>query len=266
MTDLTDEILMAYADGELDPASNAEVEATLRKDPAAGRRLEIFLATGVPVADFFAPLLEEPIPDHLVRLVKNNGKLKQRRGSVLSFMSLAKSTGPFGASWPTMVAASLVTVVAITALTMQLYRAGGNRTELVIARHGEIFAQGPLKKTLETAPSGTKVSFDGETSAMSAEMILTFRNRKQLFCRQYEVSGLTNGYSGIACRDKDGEWRVKIHIAASSHPHHGEGEQIVPAGRTASDVEAAVNKVMDGDALGRDEERTLIERNWQPSR
>lgn len=256
---------MAYADGELDPAASAEVEAAIRNDPEAGRRLEIFLATGTPIADFFAPLLEDPVPDHLVHLIENDTGQKRTGATILSFVSPTRLTAPFGGSWRAMMAASLVTVIAATASFLFLLQTGGDRTELVDAREGQIFAQGPLKTTLETAPSGTKVTLNGESTAMTARIILTFRNRKQLFCRQYEVSGPTNDYSGVACRDKGGEWRVEMHIAASAKPQHSESERIVPAGGTASDVEAAVNNVIDGDALGRDQEQALIERNWQPS-
>ena len=256
---------MAYADGELDPAYRAEIEAAIRMDPEAGRRLETFLATGTPIADYFVPLLEKPVPEHLVRLVKDGARQKRAGGTVLPFSKPAKSSGLFGGSWQAMVAASLIMVIAATASVLYLLQAGGDSTEMDVAREGKIFAQGPLKMALETTPSGTEVALEGDTSAMAAKMILTFRNRKQSYCRQYEVSGQTNGYSGVACRGKDGEWQVEIHIAASAKPQHDIGERIAPAGGTASDVEAAVNNVIDGDALGGDEERALIERNWQPS-
>lgn len=265
MVKLTNEILMAYADGELDPADRAEVDIAIRMDPEIGRRLEIFLATGAPIAGFFEPLLDEPVPEHLVRLVRDDAGHGQRNRTVVPFPGVMKSGNSYGGSRLALVAASLVTIIAAATSVLYLNQAGGDSTELAVAREGKIFAQGPLKTVLETAPSGTKVALEGDASAMTARMILTFRNRNQSFCRQYEVGGPSDGYSGVACRDLDGEWQVEMHIATSPGPQPDTGERIAPAGGTASDVEAAVSNVIDGDALGRDEEQALIARNWQLS-
>lgn len=95
------------------------------------------------------------------------------------------------------------------------------------------------------------------------ETELTFRNRRQAYCRQYEVASDKDGYAGIACRSNDGRWRVEIHVAGE--PDLNAGSRIAPAGKAGSDVEAAVNRVIEGDALGRKDEEALIQNNWQPT-
>ncbi len=134
--------------------------------------------------------------------------------------------------------------------------------ELVALKHGQIFARGPLKRALETAPSGTKVALGGENSAIAMEAVLTFRNRRQGFCRQYDVTTPNGDYAGIACRADDGQWRVEIHVAAA--PHSDTGDKIVPAGKAGSAVEDAVDNVIEGDALGRADEEALIRNKWRP--
>ena len=60
-----DEILMAYADGELDPARRAEIDAAIAKDPALARRVEQQRALRARLAGAFAKVLDQPVPERL---------------------------------------------------------------------------------------------------------------------------------------------------------------------------------------------------------
>jgi hypothetical protein len=264
VADLTDEILMAYADGELDGAMRAEVEAALAGDPELRERLNIFLATGAPLAKLFDARLNEPVPAHLVHLIRSHksscGAPGNRMGIAEVFETVLASLWG-GPRWTTMMAWSIPILLVAIGLVWSWRDRGGDASELVALRKGQIFAQGPLARALETAPSGTKVSLDGEGSAFTVETVLTFKNRRQAFCRQYDVTAANGDYAGIACRGDDGKWRIEIHIAVSPQPRSN--DSIVPAGKGASVVETAVNKVIDGDALGPEDEQALIRNNWQ---
>ena len=69
MANLSDETLMAFADGELAPGERARVEAALVADATGRARLEIFIVTGRSLADQFRKPLIEPVPRRLVDLV-----------------------------------------------------------------------------------------------------------------------------------------------------------------------------------------------------
>ena len=63
----TDELLMAYADGEASPAEAAAVEAALRAEPAVAERLALFEGTRLAARGAFgAP----PVPDALREAVE----------------------------------------------------------------------------------------------------------------------------------------------------------------------------------------------------
>ena len=53
MAEISDELLMAYADGALDPSVRAIVEAALREDPRYREKVEKFRATRDPVRAAF---------------------------------------------------------------------------------------------------------------------------------------------------------------------------------------------------------------------
>ena len=53
MADLSDEVLMAYADGLLNPAERASVEASIREHPEYQQKVERFRATRKPVQRAF---------------------------------------------------------------------------------------------------------------------------------------------------------------------------------------------------------------------
>ncbi len=274
MADLTDETLMAYADGELDSAARAQVEALLTRSPDGHARLAVFKKTGTPLAELFRKPMDEPPPAHLVALVMASGAAakyhKQATNNSRSrrFLDVVGET-LFGSQqhWSAGFAYG-VAMVAIGA-GAGWYMHGAELGEargpgLVAFEQGQILAQGALARALETAPSGTGVtliSADGPTPTVKAD--LTFRSRQQGYCRQYELAMPGDGHAGIACRRDDGKWRLEIYAAAAARP--SSSTRIIPAGGAgASTVEAALNSMIEGEALGSDDEKNLIKNQWRP--
>jgi hypothetical protein len=71
---ITEELLMAYADGELDGAEHAadraRIEAAMRADPDVARRIESHRALRRQLGATFDPVLDEPVPDRLIAAVR----------------------------------------------------------------------------------------------------------------------------------------------------------------------------------------------------
>jgi anti-sigma factor RsiW len=68
MTRIDDIMLMAYVDGEVDPDTAREIEASIVADPAIGRRVAMFRHTASVARAAFSDVLHEPVPDRLSRL------------------------------------------------------------------------------------------------------------------------------------------------------------------------------------------------------
>ncbi len=58
MSRITDEMLMAYADGELEPGARAEVERALAEDPALRGALDVQQRLRSRLAGHFAPVAD----------------------------------------------------------------------------------------------------------------------------------------------------------------------------------------------------------------
>jgi anti-sigma factor RsiW len=262
VTELTDEMLMAYADGELDAAARAEVERALEADPRASRRLQIFAATGAPLAKLFDAPMREPVPPRLLALLGAEAPSPRPGWRLLPTTLVAAARDMFfgGPRWASALAWSVPVLLIAGGLYWSLQRPAGETDPLVAMRQGQMFAQKPLAEALETAPSGSPVALGGALSG-TMEAVLSFKSIGREFCRQYEVTTPAGAHAGIACRKADGRWQLVMHlpVAAPSSDH----DRMAPAGRSSSAVDAAVGELIQGDALGPSDEQALIHNGWQ---
>jgi len=66
---LSDALIMAYADGELDGMLARRVEDAIQADAEARRKYESFRQIRALVRDVFSVISDEPVPDRLVRTI-----------------------------------------------------------------------------------------------------------------------------------------------------------------------------------------------------
>jgi hypothetical protein len=259
----TDEMLMAYADDELDPALRAAVEAAVGRDPRLRARLSRFAQTGAPVAALYQSPMTETIPHRILSTIMDTaiGREEHRR-NVPSQRLLAGVWQMLlgGPRWRMALACSILLLLGAGGI-WQATRTGERVPKLVAVVQDRLFARGLLKQALETVPSRNRIDLGSGPSMLSVEAVLTFQNRQRAFCRQYGVTSASGNFAGVACRGGDGEWRIDIHAADALQSSRS--DRTTPAGRTSSDIEATVSQAMEGDALGREDEEALIRKSWQ---
>jgi hypothetical protein len=100
---------------------------------------------------------------------------------------------------------------------------------------------------------------------------MTFASKSGDFCRQFETSA--NGRKpgmGIACRTTDGPWLIEFLVGApgasgvQAQQQTPDQRKYVPAGRNEPpELEAYVDRIIDGTPVGSDEEATLIAKRWR---
>src|SRR4051794_36369252 len=66
----SDEALIAYLDGELDPAEQRHVEAWLDADPAIRDRLAALVNSADLVRSAYADIIDEPVPERLLKAAR----------------------------------------------------------------------------------------------------------------------------------------------------------------------------------------------------
>jgi anti-sigma factor RsiW len=69
MTPISDEMLMAYADGELQPCERRIVREALTNNPLLIERLECFILSSTRIARPFRDVSVTAIPEKLLRLI-----------------------------------------------------------------------------------------------------------------------------------------------------------------------------------------------------
>jgi hypothetical protein len=264
---LSDEVLMAYADGQLDAIERARLKKLIAEDPEANARLKVFQATGQNLASMFDEHMNSPLPEKLSRLALYAQPLPVRKSSRLgqfadALRNFTRPAHPFGLAAAS--AAILITGIGAG----WLLRGGGGESgspmsDLVqVESDGRTVARGPLSQALDNSPSGRETLLPfaaGKVLRMAVK--LSFRNHAQDYCRQYEA-GLagSESFGGIAC-NSNGQWNIKLQ--AQFGPAHPSAGRTAPAGTKSSPLEEAVMSWIDGDALDQRDEDAMILKGWK---
>lgn len=208
---ISDEMLMAFADGELAPAEQGEIEAALAEDETLAERLAVFLDTRDSLAATMKPLIDEPVPAALQASVVTAIATAREKQTVLpgpdetivAFRPRASTPVPRspGASmsspWAMALAASVVgIVVGLGGFLL------GQST--AVAPEGTSLA---LNEALETVPSGG--DRDLPVTGESLHMIASFRNAEGHLCREYELKAAAAVTTAVACHGPAG-WQTRF--------------------------------------------------------
>jgi hypothetical protein len=246
-----DEILMAYADGELDEAKRAEIAAAIAQDPGLAQRVERHRALRAEVAGAFAPVMDQPVPQRLRDAARSTqpGAAPSRpeapRGNVVQFP--ARGSRAPGAPWRarewTAMAASLV-LGGLIGWQFMARSAGDFATE-----GGAVVARGGLARALDAQLASNQPA-DAEV-----RIGLTFESTDGAYCRSFVARASST--AGLACH-ADGQWRIVTTSAVDA----ASGE-IRQATTMPPAVLQAIEEHMRGDALDAQGEAAAREAGWK---
>ena len=277
MRELTDETLMAFADGHLDDGQRSLVLQALDRDPGSRERLAAFVAT-VPDAEIwrvFDQPMREAVPRHLVELVMAGssssfgGRQAIAPGMVRTAIDTARNIlWPDHGGWSPGLGYAAALAVGLS-LGWVLHPGQGPTVASELAEAGGpdgMRAELGLRASLESTASGAVHGVAlRSNSSWRVTPTNSFRSRDGAFCRQYEMSQPQSdaAFAGVACRTRAGQWVVQTH-AASTKTVAGADNNVRPADgkKMKSPVEVAVSAMIDGDPLGPDEERQLMTKGW----
>ena len=244
-----DETLMAYVDGEVDAKLRADIDAAIASDPVLARRVERQRAVRAKVAGAFAKVLDQPLPDNLLRAARGTGSSESpaSRGNVLQFParpSRAPSQPWRGREWAAM-AASLL----LGALISWRLLATGDGTPIVPG-NDSLVAHGGLAHALDT-------QLASEQRGDEAVLIgLTFRGQDGNYCRSFALRATRT--AGLACR-AGSEWQVTA--TDTTTPAAGQMQQASSALSPA--ILRAIEARVQGSALDAEGERSAQLAGWK---
>jgi hypothetical protein len=244
-----DEILMAYADGELDAARRAEIEAAIANDPELARRVEQHRALRGEISGAFAPVLVETVPERLVTAARAGvpSAAAPARGKVLQFPARTArppATPWRGREWAAM-AASLVLGVLLSWRLLAPQDSG-----VMVAGRDALLARGALAKALDGQLASAQ---QGDEAVLIG---LTFKARDGNYCRTFMLRAANT--AGLACR-VGSDWQVPA--VDSSVGTTGEVKQASSAVTPA--ILRALEARIDGEPLDADGEQTAKVSGWQ---
>jgi hypothetical protein len=248
-----DEILMAYADGELDPARRAEIDAAIAKDAGLALRVEQQRALRARLVGAFSKVLDQPLPERLEAAARGGATsvASVGRGNVLQFpaRSARAPSPPWRAREWIAVAASLLLGVL---LSWRLLGPAGSG--LIEAGQDGLLARGELARALENQLASEQ---RGDEPVLIG---LTFRARDGNYCRSFVLRAAQT--SGLACR-VGSDWQIPA--TDSSGMPQGQMHQASSAMPPA--ILRAIESRMDGAALDAEAEQNAKLSGWNvPSR
>lgn len=246
-TDFSDETLMAYADGELDPAAAAAVTARRAADPGLDGRIRLFEDTARVARDALDHIAREPVPIRLLAATRPAGSLWARLPDTRPLVALA---------------ASLMLAVGLGAgyMAAQLW---GNQQAGAVAGLAVCGGAG-LSNALEIAATGERSTSGG----CAVVPVASYRDDRGTVCRAFQATaGDGPGRSataGIACRD-DGAWRTRIAVDLAAGT--GAGDAYRPASGPDAGLSGLRGAIgLRAAALSPAEERRLLQNGWQQPR
>lgn len=283
MVSVPDEMLMAYADGELSPAESQALENLLGQDPVLRARLEPFVATRNRLASVFEASLHEPVPDRLIAAIARArpAAVRPRPAQTSTSVSAAlrhwldtatAALFPHGLSQTALASVAALLCAGTAAGYLAGRAAAPETTTALVATAGpatlDLVATGALAHALEATPSGTTMR--AENLGASIVPVLSFRSQSGI-CREYRIAHAASGnrpagadFAGVACRTADGRWRVALHTETPRQtPASGNTGYQTATGSNVPAVDALVDTLIRGDALGAADEAAHIARGWQ---
>ena len=90
----SDDLLIAYLDGELAPPERREAEAWLDEDPAAREKLAAFAESANRVRRAFDEIMQEPVPERLIAAARGQTGAAEPTAKIVPFARQAGSGRP----------------------------------------------------------------------------------------------------------------------------------------------------------------------------
>jgi hypothetical protein len=271
---VSDEVLMAYADGVLDPAERDAVEAVLQRHPECRQKVEKYRATLSPIQHLFRDSIGidrlQPLIDRIRR-----DELAPGRPAQVHELAPVRAQRARRPAWhqhyPMAIAASVALLIgtALGALLQPGAVSSVPSADFIRVSDGALTAQGPLQNLLEHTGRGVPVRTQlSAAGTWELEASYTFRSISQQPCRRYELrSEAHDRFAGFACRGPEGQWVVQTHVRLDSAPARNQGSGFSPASGPAADaadvaLEAAIRAASGGRVSAATEEKALIAGGW----
>ncbi len=250
---ISEETLMAFADGELDEQGRFEVELAMRHDWKVAEKVRSHMALRSTVFKAYASTLKEAVPQRLQVAASKSAKVVQ----LDSVRQLRTPPPPVAAppkrriSWPEWGALAATLVLGVLVGGAGIRSLGpAEQFAAVDGRSGALAAHGKLAQALSQQLSS-------DTAARSGVLVgVSFLDQDGNYCRSFKLSKT----AGLACQS-GGEWRIPVMsdtAAGAATPYRQAGAAMPQA------VLEAIDARISGKTLDAAAEKAAMQRGWKP--
>ncbi|MGA2562896.1 MAG: anti-sigma factor [Steroidobacteraceae bacterium] len=234
---ISDDLLMAYADGEFDKpefaSERSAVEMAIASDPELARCVERFRASRRDLGSLYAEVLEEPVPKRLLNTARARSRVAAPAGKLQSWFAIAASL--------------------IVGLLVGHYALLSQEVGPIAVNGGSLLAQSALRQALSD-----QLAADQPRTA-AVQIGLSFRSKAGQYCRTF-VLEQRQPVSGLACH-QGAQWRIDALALAETAGNGGAAYR--PAGSALpAAVRAAVEDQMAGEPLDAQGEMRAKRAGW----
>lgn len=219
MTDheFEDEILMAYADGELDAETAMRVAQAIGENAALAARLAVFTNTRDVLSEAAKTAGTIPVPDSLAERVQATIEASRNDATSDNVVQLADRRRQPVFFKPAAIAAGFATVGLITGLLV----APATRAPVTDNLQFSFLEGAGISDVLSRIPAGERTQIDGG----EIEVIASFISQDETLCREFELDRPdATTVVAVACQEETG-WRSQFAVVSASD----DGTSFTPA-------------------------------------
>ena len=256
---ISDETLMAFADGELDGPARAAVELALRADPQLEKRVAEHRALRQRIQLAYSAELSEPVPERLLAAASRTPKMSST--NVVNFQDArdamardAARARPLKSWWRPAgsIAASLIIGFGLG------YGIWHQSSPFSRSAGGALVANAQLAEALSHQLAADR------SPASAVQIGISFLARSGDYCRTFSLSG-TVSPAGVACHHGQ-EWQIQTLTQSG-----GAGDAHDAPFRTATSgmspaILKAVEEQMAGEPLDQAAESAARSKDWSSAR
>jgi hypothetical protein len=246
---ITDELLVAYLDDELDAAQRAMVSATLDENAGLRRRAAEMRLARELLHEAFPLQSADEIPARI------DAAAEQFAAALCSQRPLSA-----GRKYRFRLKYAVAATVAAFAAGAAVYFAQQSlrATPQGATALARIDPASALHKLLESTPSAQVLEVPEDGATLRA--VLSFRADDGRFCREFEIFAGVDSSSGIACREK-GRWHIEV-LRSVSVDRPSSNNYTPAAGSDDPALAVVAEKLTHEDPLGAEEEAQVLNAHW----
>jgi hypothetical protein len=250
---ISDETLMAFADGELDGPARAEVELALRADPELEKRVAEHRALRQRIERAYAAELSEPVPERLLSAARRTPDVS--RTNVVNLQDArnaiardAARVRPPNTWWRPLgsIAASLI-------IGFGLGYAGWHRSSpLTRNAGGALVASGQLAQALSHQLAADQSPSSG------VQIGISFVAKSGDYCRTFSLPGAVSP-AGVACHHGP-EWQIQMLTQSGAGDLSG-AYRTAASGMSPAILKAVAEQIA-GEPLDQSAEAAARNKDW----